>query len=566
MFALPLQAAEPGGASGALGLYPAADFVAGTQAEGVHAALRQPAWYFRDEVIGVPRPGLPLAGFERGVHTFDDIQHWAAQRAADAPIDYPPLVWLAAPQLLQHARLADGGHAVSTARGTMPLRLVPKIALNRSYADASSMAFFAQHELTLRGTAQNGGFVASTLWPDEFRFGPQLPRARALPPGDATLALRSLMREAPQGGARSPFAAMTLWQRGGAKADANLAGHPVIGLMVNGAQGDDDEAHGGHFAIVTGRVQANGSIGQWLVNNFYSLDVESEKGIIAAPVPLDNYLADLNAGQGWYRPSAMLVAVLKDERAAVLVQSALNRVFNQFYRHQLVYYHPNLNCASISVDTLRALGWEVPARGPSSRALAWAAYPFIAIKDLSIGKARLAFDYLRTDQTRLLPAAALEEAFSSLLQLGQGDQHAAQGRLAQWLAQDTEALAFLRFPQFPSSRAFGNAPAVSTWEYRTLVPSDPAMAQIVPVPPRPFPDDLRDADLLPAPWTPADYATLVWGLVSVVGVPWLVWQLWRRWRRRAAQRNSSQALPGVQPRRAQGDECTHVDGHGAPER
>ena len=26
--------------------------------------------------------------------------------------------------------------------------------------------------------------------------------------------------------------------------------------MVNGAQGDDDEAHGGHFAIVTGRVQA----------------------------------------------------------------------------------------------------------------------------------------------------------------------------------------------------------------------------------------------------------------------------------------------------------------------
>ena len=171
--------------------------------------------------------------------------------------------------------------------------------------------------------------------------------------------------------------------------------------MVNGAQGDDDEAHGGHFALVTGRVRPDGAIGDWLVNNYYSLDVESEKGIIAAPVPLDNYLADLNSGQGWYRPSYLLVAVLRDERAAALVQSALNRVYNQFYRHQLDYYHPNQNCASISIDTLRALGWSIPVRGPSSRLLAWLGFPFIALKERSIGKAKLAFDYLRTDQTRL---------------------------------------------------------------------------------------------------------------------------------------------------------------------
>ncbi len=190
--------------------------------------------------------------------------------------------------------------------------------------------------------------------------------------------------------------------------------------MVNGAQGDDDEAHGGHFALVTGRVQADGQIGDWLVNNFYSLDVESEKGIIAAPVPLDNYLADLNSGQGWYRPSYMVVALLKDERAAVLVQSALNRVYNQFWRHQLVYYHPNENCTSISIDMLRALGWGVPQRGPTSRTLAWLGFPFLALKELSVGKAKLAFDYLCTDQTRLMPAAALEEAFASLLRLGKG--------------------------------------------------------------------------------------------------------------------------------------------------
>ena len=81
------------------------------------------------------------------------------------------------------------------------------------------------------------------------------------------------------------------------------SGKPVLALMVNGAQGDDDEAHGGHFAIVTGRIAPDGGIGDWLVNNFYSLDVESEKGIIAAPVPLDNYLGDLNSGQNWYRPT-----------------------------------------------------------------------------------------------------------------------------------------------------------------------------------------------------------------------------------------------------------------------
>ncbi len=522
-------------AVGWFGLYSAADFELDAHGSAVKPESRQAAWYFRQENVAVPRAGLALAGFETGVRAFDDIRQWSAQRADDAPIDFPPLVWVAAPQHLRHVRLAADGHEAVTAAGAMPLRFVPKIALNRSYVDASSLQFFGSSELTLRGTATAEGFVARTIWPEDFRLGPLAPAAAALPGGTPAEALRVLMRQEPRGGAQSPYAASTLWQRPGAAAD--WVGRPVLGLMVNGAQGDDDEAHGGHFAIVTGRVQPDGAIGDWLVNNFYSLDVESEKGIIAAPVPLDNYLADLNAGQGWYRPSTMLVAVLQDERAAVLVQSALNRVFNQFYRHQLVYYHPNQNCASISVDTLRAIGWEVPARGPSSRVLAWAAYPFIAVRDLSIGKAKLAFDYLRTDQTRLLPAATLEQAFASLWAMAQGTAAKQEGKLGQMLAQDLQALAFLRFPQFPSSRVFGDAPAVSTWEYHTRVPNDPALAQIVPVPPRPFPAELRDADLLPARWTPADWATLVWCVLSVVGVLLLLWRWWKR-RRRAELPNT----------------------------
>ena len=230
--------------------------------------------------------------------------------------------------------------------------------------------------------------------------------------------------------------------------------------MLNGAQGDDDEAHAGHFALVTGGTQEDGAIGDWLVNNFYALDSESEKGILAAPVPLDNYLADLNSGQGWYRPSQMLVLVLASDRAAALVQGALNRTYNQFWRHQLPYGHATMNCTGISVDVLRTLGWPIPVRGPTSRLAAGLGFPFLVAKERSIAKARIAFDYLVEDQTRLMPAAAFEECGAAALGLamsGIGDA-SDSGPLARMLAEDIDAIAFARFPQFPSSRVFGDAP------------------------------------------------------------------------------------------------------------
>ena len=516
-------------ASGVLGLYPAQDFRLTTGECRDCPTIRQALWYFRNETIAVPLPGHPVSGFETGVHVTDDIRHWAAARPTQSAIDYPPLVWVAAPEILRGAKLSADASQLDTRAGAMPFHPVPKIALNRSYYDASSVAFFRQREITVRGTSSKDGFVARTLWPEDFRLGGTAPLTRVLPSATpSSEALRSLMREEPRGGAQSPYAASTVWEKSGMPRE--WAGRPVLAFMVNGAQGDDDEAHGGHFAIVTGRVQADGQIGDWLVNNFYSLDVESEKGILAAPITLDNYLADFNSGQGWYRPSYMVVAVLKDERAAVLVQSALNRAYNQFWRHQLVYYHPNQNCASISIDVLRALGWSIPQRGPTSRTLAWLGFPFIALKEMSVGKAKLAFDYLRTDQTRLMPAAALEEVFGSLLAMGKGTVAAGDGTLAHILAEDLNALAFVRFPQFPSSRAFGDAPAVTTWEYKALIPNDPALVQIVPVPPRAFPKALRDPDLIPPPWRPSDYAVLVWGILTVVGIPIVLWRLWR-WRR-----------------------------------
>jgi hypothetical protein len=323
----------------------------------------------------------------------------------------------------------------------------------------------------------------------------------------------------------------TLWERtpGAAR---QWQDKPVLAAMVNGAQGDDDEAHGGHFALVTGRVGVHGAIDDWLANNFYTLDSFSEKGIIAATLPLDDYLGDLNSGQAWYRPSYLLVAVLKQQRIPQHLQSALNRVYNQFYRHQLVYEHATMNCASISVDVLRALGWNIPARGPTSKVLAAVGLPYFAVSERSLDKARQSYAYLSEDQTRLYPAVAFEELGADLLKLVQGHTERPLTTFETMLAEDVDALVFLRVPQFPSSRAWGDAPVISAREYLARFPKDKSKAQIVPVPPRPFPAEMRDPDLLPPPRSSSDAALIVWGLLIVLGIPSLiVWALSRRAKR-----------------------------------
>ena len=144
---------------------------------------------------------------------------------------------------------------------------VPKIALNRSWFDATSAEFLRARTIKVRGSIDNGAIALRTLWPEDFRMDrhPALQPLRADEP--STLALRALMRAEPSGGARSPFAVSTLWRRN-AERDALPPGCAVLGIMVNGAQGDDDEAHGGHFALVTGRTRNDGAIDEWLVNNF----------------------------------------------------------------------------------------------------------------------------------------------------------------------------------------------------------------------------------------------------------------------------------------------------------
>jgi hypothetical protein len=383
-FATTVSSAIPDGPAPAdrLGLYEPGDFVVTT---GDYSSVAPaPKLYFSKEWIAVPREGVPVSGYALGQHASDDVRAWTASRdAGEMPGARPPLVWLGSPERLRGARLAADMKGVTIVDRVARFGLAPKLELNRSWFDASSAAFFSTRSVAMRGQWRGNAFEARTLWPEDYRLDPAA-KVDPLPAGTAPAqALRDLVR-ATSGDPRGRYSTRLLWER--ASAARSWAGKPALVVMVNGAQGDDDEAWGGHFAIGTGRIGADGGIGDLLVDNFYSLDVVSEKGILAAPVPLDNYLADLNSGQAWYRPSALIVAVLANEDAAVRVQGAFNRVYAQFWRHQLPYRHSTMNCSGISVDTLRALGLDLPANdaSPAAVALGWLAVPWTLAKEHSV--------------------------------------------------------------------------------------------------------------------------------------------------------------------------------------
>jgi hypothetical protein len=485
------------------GLLAATEFCVTTGDCADCGGLPSALWYFRAETIAVPLPAARAASYDPTLPVRDDVAAWAAATPLSAPPELPPLIWLGAPEVRRDAAVAADGGALTTAGETLALRLAPRLPLNRSWFDATSAAFFHGRPVKMRGIREGGAFVARSLWPQDFRL-PEAPRPEALAGGAA--AIRAWVRSEPQGGARSPFAVTSAWRRPGA--DSPRAGQAVLAAILNGAQGDDDESHGGHFALITGRVGPAGAIDDWLVNNFYTLDAESEKGILAAPVPLDNYLGDLNSGQAWYRPSYMVVAVLREARAANFVQSALGRVYNQFYRHQFSYQHARANCAGISIATLRTLGWPVPVRGPESWPKAVAALPLVALKERSLKRGKAVFDYLTEDRTRLYPAAAFEEVAADLLRLAAGQAGHSPSPLEQALANDIDEILLVRLPQFPSSRAWGDWPVDSSGEYRARVPRDPAEHQIIPVAPRPFPADLRDPRSPREPLLRSDYAVI----------------------------------------------------------
>ncbi len=520
------------GTAPAYGLFRADEFrVTSGECED-SAGIAQALWFFRHESIALPKH-CTSAEFDSRLEALEDLRQWNARTLPGSARDHPALIWIGAPKVVEHALVDSGGEHLLTADGRIQLDLWPRLESNRSFYNADSRAFFSQRELRLRGRMEDGRFVARSIWPEDFRLDPAAP----LRPIAATpAALREFVRREAQGGAQSAFATQPVWQRT-PEAAQQRAGRPLIGLMLNGAQGDDDEAHGGHFGLFTGRVGAQGQMHDWLMANYYTLDSESEKGIIASMLPMEGYLADLNSGQSWYRPSYMLVATLHNERSAAHLSSALARMFKHFYRHQFSYQHATANCAGISISTLRTLGWNIPKTSPISWLKAIIGLPFVALKFASLRKGKAMFDYYTEEQTRLLPAIAFEQAGADLLRLVSGQLTRTLTTYEEWLQQDVEEILLVRIPQLPSSRVLGNCPVAGIDEFRQRVPKDPAQQQIIPLAPRPFPEYLKDP-LAPKEKRPrSDYAIAAYsaGLLLLGG--WLL-------RRLMPNRKSRKTDPG----------------------
>jgi len=480
-------------------------------------------WYFRDDLVAVPKEGM--TGFEKKLRPQDDVRNWATGRSGQPEGSNPPLVWVGSPAVARGTLSVEGNALTGAENEVLPLTVVTRIEANRSYFNADSIKYFAARRLKARGSMDGEGrFVARTLWPEDFRLEGKLLSPKPLRAGES---LAELVR-ADGGGADRPLISRVLWQRMAGPVD--LASKPVMAFVLNGAQGDDDDAHGGHFAVATGRFGPQGEWDNWLVNNFYNLDSVSEKGIIAASLPMDAYQGDLNSGQSWYRPSYMLVAVFKDGRVPALYQEAIGRVFNHFYRHNFRYNHATANCTGINIETLRSIGWNIPTQGPGDRLKAAVALPYMAIKELSVESGRKAYDYLATEVTDLYPFVGFSAAGEDLLRRIVKNSSPLTP-FEQAMASDIEALVYVRIPQFPSSRAMGQAPVASLDEYMARTPADRSKWQIVPVPPRPFPHELRDGENIDEDTPPSGYALAGYaGFLSMLGVGG-----WKVRRRRSAR-------------------------------
>lgn len=525
-----------------LGLYPAGNFRLGEGRCTDCQAPPQALWYFSDELVATPRRGMPAAGFDPMRQVQQDIKLWGSRAALN---DQPNLIWVGSTKVIDSARLSIDGQTLTLDDGrSLHFATVPKLPSNRSYYNATTQRFYSEHPLKLRGelSHDNGRdtFRARTVWPKDFTLGSST-EAKPLAGNES---LRALVR-ANHGGATSAFQQRVLWERspGAARMEHALS---AIGIMLNGAQGDDDEAHGGHFAVATGRLGAEGDWSHWLVNNFYNLDAYSEKGIVAATTPMDKYLMDINSGQSFYRPSYMIVALFKNDTPALQYQAAMNRVFNHLYRHDFSYHHSRSNCAGISVDTFQTLGWNIPHKGPTGYLKAIAAYAYIAASEHSLDKGRNIYDYLTEDQTRLYPAVAFDEMGNDLLKLAQGQSSRALTPYERSMADNIEAILFVNIPQVPSSRAYGMAPVYSFDEYMKRVPADHSQWQIVPTQPRLFPVALRDGEAVKQ--THASPLPLPVASVGFVGGMAILGAAARLRRRRYTRQKVSGSMgPGIPP-------------------
>lgn len=461
-------------------------------------------WYFENEIIGVPQEKSRAASLN-GNDTKKDIKNFYVKNKGQVDNSLPATVWLGSPDILE-GKLNSNATFITTSDGRkIQFEPTKKIDTNLSYYNEKSVEFFKDKEIIARGILKDGKFIARTMWLKDFNINKNL----MIQPLKNQKVI-DLVRD--KNISEKEMTTRVLWSKNGQK--VSLADKPVLAFVLNGAQGDDDEAHGGHFAVATGVFGKNGEWNNWLVNNFYGLNSFSEKGITASILPMDNYQADLNSGQSWYRPTYMLVAVMKDKKVPQLYQESINRVFNHFYKHNFEYNHALANCTGINLETLRILGWNIPEKGGESTLKAVAALPFITAKDQSLTNGKKAFNYLNAEMTNLYPLVGFDTVGNDLLK--RVVENKPSNNFEKQLIEDIEAIIYIKLPQFPSSRDIGTAPVASLDEYMNRVPEDKAKWKIVPVDPRPMPDNLKNKNPLDWTFDFADYVAVIYSIIFLL--------------------------------------------------
>jgi hypothetical protein len=470
-------------ASGQLGLFQADAF---RVADRDCSDCRLPEavlWHFQGEPVAVPRNR-----FERHSQAAQGVFE------GDAPA-YPEVIWLGAPERVRDARLAAGAETIRVGDETLALAIVPQLATNREFVDASTARYLASRPLVLRGmTGMVDGvetFVARTLWPEDARIDAS---ALVLEPLRANEAFGTLI-ESQSSALAADFPVRLLWERE-RSATRDWAGRPGFAFILSGAQGDDDGSRGGHLSIATGHFGPQGEWDHWLVENFYPVDEPNAKGIIPASVPADKYLTDVNSGQLFYRPGYMLVAVLREPRIAAALQTGLHTTLIDLYCRDVRYSRARHNSTAMSIDPLRELGWRIPTVGASSRILGLMLAPIAMVAGRSFAVGRDLFGALATEKTRLLPRVAFEVIAHDLLALSAGDRgDDALGELSDFeraLAAEVDAIAFMHLPQIPSTRRFGTFPEQSMLTFGARVFARPGgFERAPPAVARPFPRGLE---------------------------------------------------------------------------
>lgn len=402
-------------------------------------------WYFSNEYFYAPSASTKAPVVNTSKSGLDDL--------VENEHTLPAVVWVGAKDKISNASILPKDSVIidNDLNKQFKYRLPVKMEGVVNFWDSSSDDFFSKRNVRVTGEIQDQFFLTKTFWPIDYKLSIDSP-AEALSNQEF---IESFVREPVD--FKTPYTQTVLWKN----ASSFNAPKYIVAFVLNGGEGNG--RNGGHFSIGTGILEKDGDYSSILINNFYNLS-DNDKGIIAAPTPLDKYLGDVNSGQSFYRSTYITFAVFDSPKVPQQIQSALNRLYVHYYRGDFDY-HPALNnCSGISLDVVRALGWNVSANYPDYWWLSYIAYSYALLKNRDIDLAQTAMYFVGEESTRLLPAQVFKHITLDLLSIA-SNRSVSNTPMVNSIQKDLSSIHLVRIPQFPSARFLGEPPVFSVQEY-----------------------------------------------------------------------------------------------------